>query len=242
MVSPAPRRRGGTGPRGKVTSWTAWTWIAAAALLLGACTPTVPPFAAPAPEDAATVYVIGRGWHSDIGLPVAQMTGPLAGLAQPFPGVRFLTFGFGERQFLLARRTTLGGMVSALFPSRSALLMTALDAAPATAFGTQHVVEISVSRDGFARIEAAIWQELEKSPGGEPVMLADGPYPGSVFFAASGTYDAFDTCNTWTAAMLHDGGLPVPSDGVLFVGQVMGMARAISAREAAASLLRLSHG
>jgi hypothetical protein len=238
--TPAPHRHDGAGSRRTVTSRIACTWITAAALLLGACTPTVPPFAAPAPGDAATIYVIERGWHSDIGLPVAQMTGPLAGLIRLFPGARFLTFGFGERQFLLARRTTLGGMVSALFPSRSALLMTALDAAPAAAFGAQHVVEIYVSRGGFARIETAIWQELEKPPSGEPTVLADGPYPGSVFFAARGTYDAFDTCNTWTAEMLHDGGLPVPSDGVLFVGQVMGMARAISAQEASTS--GLSHG
>ncbi len=214
-----------------MTRLTAWAWLAAA-LLLCACTAPAPPIAQLAPGDDAIVYVIERDWHSDIGLPVEEMTGPLTGLAQSFPGVRFLTFGFGERQFLLARRTTLGGMLSALLPSQSALLMTALGTAPEAAFGAQHVVVLHVSRDGLARIEAAVWQELEKSAGGEPMVLADGPYPGSVFYAARGTYDAFDTCNTWTAEMLHAGGLPVPTAGVLFVGQIMEMARSISARQA----------
>jgi Protein of unknown function (DUF2459) len=191
----------------------------------------------PAPADDAIVYVIERGWHSDIGLPVEEITGPLTKLEHPFPGVRFLTFGFGERQFLLARRTTLFGMLSALLPSRSALLMTVLGATPEAAFGAQDVVVLHVSRDGLARIEAAVWQELEKSPGGEPMMLADGPYPGSVFYAAASTYDAFDTCNTWTAETLRSGGLPVPTAGVLFVGQVMGSVRWISARQASTRLL-----
>jgi hypothetical protein len=188
----------------------------------------------PAPADDAIVFVIERGWHSDIGLPVEEIAGPLTGLERKFPGVRFLTFGFGERQFLLTRRATLFGMLSALLPSRSALLVTALGATPEAAFGAQHLVVLHVSHEGLARVEAAVWQQLEKSPAGEPVMLADGPYAGSVFYAAAGTYDAFDTCNTWTAEMMRTGGLPVPTAGVLFVGQVMGSARWISARQASA--------
>jgi uncharacterized protein (TIGR02117 family) len=184
------------------------------------------------PADDALIYVIERGWHSDICLPVEEIAGPLSELEQSFPGVQFLTFGFGERQFLLARRATLGGMLRALFPSRSALLMTALAAAPDAAFGAQHVVALHISRDGLARIEAALWQQLEKSPTGAPVMLADGPYPGSVFYAVRGTYDLFYTCNSWTAQMLRTGGLPVPTTGMLFVGQIMGISRSISARQA----------
>ena len=214
-----------------VTKRTAWVWLASA-LLLGACAVTVGPVAPIAPTDDATVYVIERGWHSDISLPVDEIAGPLNALTQPFPGVRFLSFGFGERQFLLSRWTTPGGMLSALLPSRSALLMTALKADPEAAFGAQHVVVVHVSHDGLAQIEAAIWQELEKSPAGEPVVLGDGPYPGSVFYAARGTYDAFNTCNTWAAEMLHAGELPVPTAGVLFVGQIMGIARSISAQQA----------
>ncbi len=58
------------------------------------------------------------------------------------------------------------------------------------------------------------------------------PIPAVRYYASRGTYDAFDTCNTWTADMLHAGGLPVPTAGVLFVGQIMGIARSISAQQA----------
>jgi uncharacterized protein (TIGR02117 family) len=185
------------------------------ALLLAGCTLTgTPP--APAAAEAAVVYVIGRGWHSDIAIPAEAISGPLAGLEQGFPGVRFLTFGFGERTFLVARRITLPILIAALLPSRSALLVTALKATPEAAFGASNVVALRVSRPGLDRIVARLWRELEISAGGAPRVLASGPYPGSVFYAARDTYDALHTCNTWTAETLRAGGLPVPSAGVLF--------------------------
>jgi uncharacterized protein (TIGR02117 family) len=178
------------------------------------------------------VYVIKRGWHTDIGLPVATMQPPLAVLAQGFPGAQVLTFGFGERQFLLTRRRTFGLMLSALLPSASAVLMTALGTTPQAAFGSDQVVTLHVSQDALRRIEASLWAELEKPPAGKPSVLAQGPYPGSVFYASRDTYDGLFTCNTWTAATLRDGGLPIPAAGILFANQVMAAARRIAESQA----------
>jgi uncharacterized protein (TIGR02117 family) len=186
-----------------------------------------------APSDDPVIYVVGRGWHTDIGLPVEELAGGLGTLTGKFPGVRFLTFGFGERQFVVNREKSFGAMLNALLPSQSALLMTALRAPPQVAFGPSNVVELHVSRTGLDRIEAHIWQEFEMSPVGEPMLLADGPYPGSVFYAARDTYDGFYTCNTWTANTLRAGGVPMQVTGVVFSGQVMGMARWIGAHHAA---------
>jgi hypothetical protein len=180
----------------------------------------------------AVVYVVQRDWHTDIGLPAEEIAFPLATLERSLPGVRFLTFGFGERQFLVNRRSNFGAMLNALLPSQSALLVTALSATPEQAFGAENVVTLHVSRAGLQRIEVAIWREFQPSPAGEPMRLADGPYPGSVFYAARDTYDGHYTCNTWTADILRAGGLPMPAIGVLFAGQVMGMVRWIGARQA----------
>jgi uncharacterized protein (TIGR02117 family) len=198
-------------------------------LFIAACSAPQPA----APPDDVVVYVIGRGWHTDVGLPVDEITGKLSTLEQGFPGVRVLTFGFGERQFLVDRKKSIGAMLAALLPSQSALLMTALRTAPEAAFGQPNVVALHVSRAGLERIEASIWGELELSSAGEPVLLADGPYPGSVFYAARETYFGLYTCKTWTADTLRAGGLAMAATGVLFAGQVMGMARWIRARHAA---------
>jgi len=198
-------------------------------LLTAACSA---PQSAP-PPDYAIVYLIERGWHTDIGIPVEEVAGPLTALEKPYPGVTFLVFGFGERQFLVDRKKDFGAMLKALLPSKSALLLTALKASPEAAFGRPNVVPLPVSHAGLDRIEASIWREFEHSSAGDPIRLADGPYPGSDFYAAEDTYFGLYTCNTWTAEVLRTGGLPMPVTGVLFSGQVMGMARWIGAHHAA---------
>jgi uncharacterized protein (TIGR02117 family) len=198
--------------------------------LLGGCTSMAPN--EPVPMGEASIYVVGRGWHTDIGLPVEEVSGSLASLAQDFPGVRFMVFGFGEREFYMAHTEGSGEMVAALFPSKSAILMTALSASPNEAFADQQVVTLHLPQEGVDRIAARIWNALEKSPQDAAVRLSNGPYPGSVFYASRETYDAFHTCNTWTALALRDGGIPVDTH-VLFVGQVMQQVARIAARQAA---------
>jgi hypothetical protein len=167
----------------------------AAALLSGfmlvECSGSLPPDAQ-VPTSDASVYVVERGWHTDIGLPVGEIAGPLATLEHGYPGVQFMVFGFGERAYYMARRTGSAELLTAMFPSESAILMTALSAS----------------------------QVLEKGSDGSAVRLADGPYPGSVFLASTETYDLFNTCNTWTAAVLNDAGLPI-DPRVLLADQVM---------------------
>lgn len=174
----------------------------------------------------ANIAVIERGWHTDIALPTDELNGPLASLERDYPGARYLVFGFGEREYLMAHGG-FGEMVSALFPSPSAVLMTALRAPPAEAFGADNAVSLRLNQTGVDRIAALIWQDLVQQDE-KAHRLADGPYPGSAFYASNETYDAFHTCNTWTAALLRAGGLPVEQHGVLFSGQVMRQVRRIA--------------
>jgi len=184
------------------------------------------------PNDA-TVFVIARGWHTDIGLPVEQIPLPLAIVAQDFPGARFLVFGFGERAYYMSRKETLGQTLSALFPSPGVVLVTGLRAPPPDAFGAGNTVALRVPQGDASQAASFIWHTLEKQDDGALRRLADGPYPGSIFYASGKTYDAFDNCNTWTARALHGAGLPINPRGVLFVGQVMGQARRISLLQSA---------
>ncbi len=167
-----------------------------------------------------------------------EITKPLASLETRFPGVRFLTFGFGERQFLVGRKPGLLTMLRALLPSRSALLMTALRATPQQAFGGRNVVALRVSHAGLNQLQARLWQMFETQGTSQPVPLAPGPYIGSTFYPARPIYNGFYTCNTWTAETLRSAGLPMPA-GVLFAGQVMGMARWVNEQQAKAGLATL---
>lgn len=185
------------------------------------------------PTGSATLYIIQRDWHTDIGLPTGEITPPLAALEQGFPGVRFLTFGFGERQYLVRRHQDFAGMVRAMLPSESVLLVTALKDPPAAAFGADNVVTLHVPPDTLTRIQAAIWRELELDPSAQPRRLDTGPYPGSAYYAARDTYDGLFTCNTWVAGTLQQAGLPVPGGLMLFSGQVMTAVRQMQAEQPA---------
>ena len=238
-IAPLPHR-----PLGCVPARVPGAICLALSLLTAACVSpaAVSPAAVPAGAQPViyqpVVYVIHRGWHTDVGLPVTEIAQPLASLETRFPGVRFLTFGFGERQFLVGRKPGVLTMLRALLPSRSALLMTALSATPRQAFGERNVVALRVSRAGLDQLQARLWQMFETQGTSQPVPLAPGPYTGSEFYPARPIYNGFYTCNTWTAETLRSAGLPMPA-GVLFAGQVMGMARWIDQQQAQASVAAL---
>jgi len=169
---------------------------------------------------STSVAVVQRDWHTDICLYMGDANAWVASLARGFDGAAMLCFGFGERQFVVERRHDPLTMMGALLPSKAAVLMTVLRASPQAAFGAQNVVELPVDAAGLAGLQQYLRASFETDATGAPQSLANGPYAGSVYFAASGTYDAFHTCNTWTARALRSAGLTEVED-VLFAGSLM---------------------
>lgn len=208
--------------------------VALMTAVLGGCAGTPPPVdavpAAAPPAGAAAVAIVDRGWHTDIALPAAALSRPIAGVARAFPGARYLVFGFGDRVFYMSREETFGQTVAAMFPGPGVILVTGLRASPAEAFGADHVVTLGVTCAELAAITGYLQRALATPPDGLPQRLDDGPYPGSVFYASSESYDLFHDCNRWTLAALGSGGLPAHPAGVIFAGQVMAQARAIAAQ------------
>lgn len=225
---PVSNRRQGAPPlRFKSTLLTKPINTAAAgliALFLIGCSSGPQHPAAPVPEGVDRVYVIDRGWHTDIGLPVTELHGKLALVAADFPGATSLTVGFGDRMYLLNRDTNFFDMLRALLPGRAALLVTGLRAPPETAFGPDKVVTLAIAKPQLEALEAFLASYFATDRDGQPLRLADGAYPGSLFFASDATYDALYTCNTWTVEVLRAGGYPVSTTLVIFAHQVMAAA------------------
>lgn len=172
------------------------------------------------PNDGVTLSLIAAGWHTEIALPVHAIDGPLRLLAPDFPGCQYLAFGWGERNYYMARAPTFADALRALLPGPAVLLVTPLYRPPRDSRASAQVFEVGLPTTGLDRLSNHIWAALEKSPDGTPRRLAAGPDPGSVFYVATGTYSATYTCNTWTAESLRAGGIPVNPAGVVFAGQV----------------------
>ncbi len=211
---------------------------ALALAVAGCASRPLPPTSPPDADFTALVHVVGRGWHTDIALPVAGLNPTLAAIAGDFPGVRHLVFGFGDRAFLLAREETPLAMLRALLPGRGAILVTALGTSPEAAFGPADVVPLPLSAVEYVRLQEFVAQSLGREgsgPDGRLRPFAEGPYPGSVFHASTMTYAATYTCNTWTAEALAVAGLPLTVPGVILAGQVLLRARTIAAQRTGAA-------
>lgn len=209
-----------------------------AALMLAGCSGVSPATLPETGPTVATAYVIDRGWHTDVGLAARDVGEAFPTIEQAFPGARYFVFGFGERTFLLSHHRSILTMIGALLPSAGAILVTALRAPPSDAFGGAHVVALPLTGAETDRLVAFLSRSLERAGDGQPVRIAAGPYPGSVFYAATGTYDAAHTCNSWTVEALAYAGLPLDASGVVFAGQAMSRVMALSASlNGAASVL-----
>jgi uncharacterized protein (TIGR02117 family) len=194
-------------------------------LALAGCAAPPPPAAVTAGPRTKTIYLVRRSWHTDIGVPVAEAGPVLGGLRETFPGVRMLLIGFGERAWLLTGGHGFSDMVAAIMPGAGALLVTALRTPPEVAFPDYTVVALRVSPAGLARLDEFLVGSFVWPRDGVPHAIADGPYPGSLFYASSRTYSGLFTCNTWTAEGLQDAGLPIRAQGVLFADEVADQAR-----------------
>ena len=205
---------------------------ASASQTLAGCRSTPLPAYQEAPSDGVTAYLIAAGWHTEIALPIDAIRDPLRAVTPDFPGSQYLSFGWGERKYYMARAPTFGDAMSALFPGPAVLLVTALYRPPRDSRASAQVFEVGLSTAGLDRLSNYIWAAFEKSGDGTPRRLAAGPEPGSVFYEATGTYSATYTCNTWTAEGLRVGGIPVTPAGVVFASQVTEQLRSLGARAA----------
>ena len=174
----------------------------------------------------AVVYVVRRGWHVDIGLPVAGLDGDLASIASQWPGASYLLFGFGDRRYLMSRDTGSCSGLAALWPGPGLILVTAVRGDLARAFGGSEVLALPVDGGQQGRTQAYIRGSILTRQGTQGVeAVAVGPYDGSFYYAANAIYSGTHTCNTWAAEVLQAAGLPIESAGVVLAGQVWRRAR-----------------
>jgi len=182
---------------------------------------------------SATVYVIRRSWHTDIGFDAGDLHPPLASLRSALPGAHYLLFGFGDQHYLMTHANGLDRLTGAVWPGKGLILLTGLEGTPEAAFGAKAVVRLTVSAGQAQALEHFLWQTLT-TENGAAKLLAPGPYDGSLYYASPVRYSGLHTCNTWTAEGLKAAGLPIRTFGVEFSGQVWRQVQRVAARQNAA--------
>jgi Protein of unknown function (DUF2459) len=153
----------------------------------------------------------------------------LAALKPEFPSARYLVFGWGAHDYYMAQNPGIGDLLRAVASGPGVMLLIPLEISPEAFFGASNVFVLPAPRDGVQSLATFLWDYLTVDKEGPPRRIGTGPYPQSVFFASTGTYNLGHTCNTWTAEALRVAGLPVTAAGVVFAGQVLDQLRPILA-------------
>jgi uncharacterized protein (TIGR02117 family) len=184
------------------------------------------------------IYVIAGGWHTELALPRESLRGRLTVLADAFPGMGYLVFGWGQRNYYMAREPTIGDLLGAALPSSAVMLIVPLRQAPPRAYGADHVFNVVVSDQGASALSGFLWSFLVTDANGHPLRVAPGPYPQSAFYASSGTYSLGYTCNTWTATALRAAGVPIRASAVVLADQLTSQLRTLEQRGESSPLAR----
>lgn len=196
-------------------------------LRAGACsTPSPPACPAPAAEEHF-VFVRSHGWHVDIGLLASDVEGGLAVFRDIFPGATSLMLGYGKKTFVTAPPDTISEYLLGPFPGPALIQVTGVGADPRDAFPPDELILLRLPPGGARALSEFLWNDIARDAAGRPKLVANGNYPGSLFYAAVTGYSLGHTCNNWAANALHAAGTALDSDGVMFSGQVM--ARALAA-------------
>lgn len=160
------------------------------------------------------ILLLSNPIHTDIALPLddevraafADLTP--SGLPIGMPGAAYLVFGWGGRSFYI-ETPTWGDLkplpvLRALTLDRSVMHV---EVAGPIDRGHKAVRVLSVSAEGRRRMIAAIRDSFQRD-GGLPLVIEGAAYSlDDAFFEARGGFNALAGCNTWTAAMLRQGGL-----------------------------------
>jgi uncharacterized protein (TIGR02117 family) len=178
--------------------------LALLALLAAGCAASGPnPGAAP---DGPALYVAGHGMHTGLIVRTADLP-PLAWPAQrDFPRAEYLELGWGDREYYQAEDFSLWlGLRALLWSTESAVHVVGFSGPAERAFPGSEIVPLRVSPEGFERMVAFIAGTFQD----DGIRLGPGQREGSVFYASDRRFHLFETCNTWVARALREGGLNV---------------------------------
>jgi uncharacterized protein (TIGR02117 family) len=200
-------------------------------LALSACASLPPRLPCPPAPRGDVVYLIERGWHTGIAIPVSELDANLSFYRGVYPGARVILFGYGKKTFFTVRAKNLSDYLLGPWPGPAAIQTVGLRVPPSEAYGPEEVSAIALPPGGRQALSAYIWNDLVKDAAGKPEILAKSTHPAGIFYAAHSEYSPLHTCNTWTAGALHAAGLSISEKDVVFSSQVRARVEKATNRE-----------
>ncbi len=161
--------------------------------------------------DSLDVYIINYSYHTGIVLPVDSTFKSNFIAAKDFLNYRTIDIGWGDADFYQIPGFDLYLAAKALFvPTPSVLRLEGIDY-PIRAMPENYdfifLLRMSVSQ--LLKLIEVINLEFRRTDTGG-LLITSEQYSGKVrFYESNRNYHAFNTCNTWIARVLRDGGFNI---------------------------------
>jgi uncharacterized protein (TIGR02117 family) len=129
----------------------------------------------------------------------------------PIANYKYLTFGWGDRDFYIQTPTfadlnVITALRALFLPTPSTILVQAFTELP------PHRADkcVKVTQTEYLQLTNFIQNTFKLNPQGKPIRIADGYLRSSGFYEAYGNYSIFRTCNNWTAEGLRKANVDTP--------------------------------
>jgi hypothetical protein len=186
------------------------------AMLLAGCAAIPPPSACAPGAVGPSIWLVDRGWHTELLVPADAISGPLAMATGRFPTATLIAFGFGKRDWITAEVQDLRTILAGPIPGPGVVEVTGRAALPANA------IRLPVG-GGMAGLLNFLSTSLA-DPAAVPAVTSRF---GQHFHDSSRGYSLAYTCNTWVAEALAAARLPVRAAGVVRTRGVLAQASAL---------------
>lgn len=186
--------------------------LLAIAIVSGCASPVATDSEAPsaAASSLHTIFVVRQGWHTGIVVRAADVPEAAWPARRDFAGADHLEVGWGDREYYQAPEPSAWLALRALFwPTAGVLHVVGFSGPVERYFAAAEIVELRISEDGFARLVDYVRASHEFDATGQPIVLGQGQYGTSRFYASREEFHLFKTCNVWTARVLREAGVPV---------------------------------
>ncbi|NOQ14006.1 MAG: TIGR02117 family protein [Methyloprofundus sp.] len=172
------------------------------------------------------VYVISHGWHTGFVVPAKDIQIKIPKLKNRFASSKYIEFGWGDKEFYLAKEKTSGLAIKAVFwPTESVVHVVPVSRNLFPFVPDIEVEKLCLTDDEFLSLIDFIVNSFDKDSKGEVLELQTGIVGDSQFYKGVGDYYFMNTCNNWTAKGLQSVGMNTFSLFKLTADSVMRDAR-----------------
>ena len=177
-------------------------------------------------SDETAIYIVSHGWHTGVVISKENLGEDLKFFQEHLGINPFYEIGWGDKGFYEAEEITTKITLRALFiPTPSVLHIVSVPNDPEKYFSNSEVIKIPISKKAHAILNQTILKTFQLNADGEKIKTKRGLYGNSFFFVAKGSYYFTNTCNTWTARILEEAGLPFSSFLTLTARSILSQSR-----------------